>query len=136
MIAVANGGREIRLFDSNGSFIRTDGGLGDGPAEFRVLLRLVARENVLMVMDSGRRRVVAFDVEGRVVDAYSTNWSGLFAMGGMAAGDDRVFALTLDQPTMASENGQARYASDLVVLKPGRRVDTLRTLEGPMLSVP
>ena len=60
---------EIRVFDREGSYVRTIGGQGEGPGEFSRLAGIVwdRASAVLWAVDIGARRVVAHDASGRVL---------------------------------------------------------------------
>ena len=66
-IAVANGGTaEIRVYDQSGNHLWNSGRDGEGPGEFRMLVRLLAyRVDSLAAADLRLRRVSIFDGEGR-----------------------------------------------------------------------
>lgn len=65
-IVVVNGGTsELRFFDSAGTYVRTVGGPGEGPAEFGFLSTAWLRPGEsIAVHDPRRRRVVLFGPEG------------------------------------------------------------------------
>ena len=60
--------RSIRVFDANGRYIRTLGGPGDGPGQFRSLGSAWWRADTLYVFDHDLQRAVLFDTAGRVLD--------------------------------------------------------------------
>lgn len=70
-VVVANSGnRELIFFDEAGRYIRTTGGLGDGPAEFRFISSMSwLPGDTLEVIDSSRRRVVRLDSAGNFLRA-------------------------------------------------------------------
>ena len=68
-IVVANAGTsELRFYDDGGQYLRSAGGEGDGPGEFRQI-RWVQRlgEDSLAAYDRRQRRLSVFDREGRFV---------------------------------------------------------------------
>ncbi len=73
-LAVANGGtNEIRIFDSQGRYVRTVGGLGEGPGEFRRLSWIASREpDSLVASDVRLRRITVFDANGRYARTATT----------------------------------------------------------------
>ena len=77
-IAVVNGGSgEVRIYDSEGVFVQSIGGLGDGPGEFRDLRWLqVLPGDTLLAIDAGAFRLTAFSTNGKVV------WTRSFTGGG------------------------------------------------------
>jgi hypothetical protein len=73
-ILVANGGTlELRYFDPTGRHIRTTGGRGSGPGEFRAYgpIRLHEGDSVL-VFDNQNRRITMYDQSGERVSEWST----------------------------------------------------------------
>ena len=124
---------EITVFDSDGDFVRRFGRRGEGPGEFRLLLRgmtlLWRHPDRLWIADAPR--LIAFDSLGIQVGraphqiALSTLWSG-----------------QLDSAGLFYEEGVARASSDMGM---GRRfvarfrasddtIDTIDTLGLPFVS--
>lgn len=66
-IAVADGGSStIKLFDATGAFLRSFGGEGAGPGEFRTMQYFARmRDDSLAVFDRELRRLTVFDSEGQ-----------------------------------------------------------------------
>ncbi len=72
-IAVVNAGtNEIRLFDANGTYLKTVGRKGSGPGEFEGLglLRLIPGDS-LLAFDFALNRASVFDSEGNFGRSYS-----------------------------------------------------------------
>jgi 6-bladed beta-propeller len=70
-VAVVNQSRPpgIRVFDGAGKHIRTIGGAGDGPGEFRFIWDAwLAKPDTLVVFDAGLSRVTRFTPDGTVID--------------------------------------------------------------------
>lgn len=67
-IVIANAGTaELRVYGEAGDFVRSIGGPGEGPGEFRSLSWLqVLAPDTLMVVDADLRRVTAFDTMGQL----------------------------------------------------------------------
>ena len=60
--------QEIRVFDTQGNFLRRFGGQGEGSGEFEELVGVAWHPSgVLLAMDIGARRVTAFDSLGAVL---------------------------------------------------------------------
>ena len=60
---------QIKVFDTNGAFLRAMGGSGEGPGEFRGLEgSALDTDGRLWAMDFLARRLTVFDSEGNVVD--------------------------------------------------------------------
>ncbi|MXX55012.1 MAG: 6-bladed beta-propeller [Gemmatimonadetes bacterium] len=66
--------QEIRVFDSDGTFLRRFGRTGDGPGEFQALGGVVwHRSGALLAMDVGARRITAFNSSGEVLSTSAHN---------------------------------------------------------------
>lgn len=99
-LAVADGGsQEIRLFDLVGTHVRSMGGEGNGPGEFRAIRSLALLPGgELLAWDIQRRRVTTFDTAGVVtrlfivdaspLDALSPTFVGAFPDGSVALRGD------------------------------------------------
>lgn len=67
-IAVSDAGTgKVSVYDASGQFVRSWGGEGDGPGEFRSLSRLYPMADSLLAVDQRTNRVSLFDPEGRFV---------------------------------------------------------------------
>lgn len=68
------GDMQLKAFDPEGRFLRSYGnGPGEGPGEFtQVMDYAVFRDSVLYVVDSFRRRISYFALDGRFLDSEST----------------------------------------------------------------
>jgi len=67
-IAVADAGtNSVRFFDASGKWIRTVGGTGSGPGEFRALQSLGRSGDSIDVLDRRLGRITVFDRTGRLV---------------------------------------------------------------------
>jgi hypothetical protein len=74
-LALANRGtHELRYYDARGQFIRSVGGEGDGPGEFR-RIQFLGRfgGDSLLSFDDRHRRASVFDEQGRFVRSFSLN---------------------------------------------------------------
>jgi hypothetical protein len=68
-IVVANGGsQELRFYDPGGQHLRTVGGQGSGPGEFRRLGGVTLASDSLLVLDPILARLTAFDGDGTLLD--------------------------------------------------------------------
>ena len=71
--------QEVRVFDSNGTFVRTVGKKGEGPGEFTEAVSVdLSRGGEIWVMDMGAGRVSIFDTTGAYLRQERTNtgaWS-------------------------------------------------------------
>ena len=56
--------RRIQIYDRNGGFLKTIGGLGEGPGEFRYLSGIRLDENRLYALDPMASRLSLFDHDG------------------------------------------------------------------------
>jgi len=69
--------QEVRIFDSNGTFVRTVGKKGEGPGEFTEAVSVdLSRSGEIWVMDMGEGRVSIFDTTGIYLRQERTNTSG------------------------------------------------------------
>lgn len=77
-LAVANSGsNEILWFDSTGAYLRTSGGAGEGPGEFRGLAALtVIPPDSLLAWDSSLRRFQVFAGDGSYARAFELSIPG------------------------------------------------------------
>lgn len=68
-LAIANGGsHEVRFYDTDGRHLRSTGGEGDGPGEFRNVVSLWPRPgDSLWAWDTRHRSFTVLDLEGRFV---------------------------------------------------------------------
>jgi hypothetical protein len=61
----------IKVFDSNGKFIRSIGRKGEGPGEFQTIGRMaILPDKSLLVMDWRNRRTSLFDLSGNFLNSY------------------------------------------------------------------
>lgn len=58
---------EIRIFDASGAHLRTIGGPGEGPGEFRGLAGAWPTEGAVVAVDSRLRRITRFGPEGELL---------------------------------------------------------------------
>lgn len=67
-------GPAIRLFDSDGRYLRAIGRAGQGPGEYRTVLGLrLTPGGALAVWDSGNQRISVFDLDGRFLSSIRVN---------------------------------------------------------------
>jgi hypothetical protein len=128
-IVIANGASsELRIFASDGQFVRSVGGNGEGPGEFRVIGYLgVLPGDTILVYDSRLRRLSRFDQLGTFVDsrpitgivlpylvgAHSQHEIGAWQF--IGADDDRlgIFAAPMEFGTIDSRTGAFRAMDTL-----------------------
>jgi len=67
-----NGDHRIAVFNQEGSYVRSYGGEGDGPGEFRNMRLQYLHEGVIHIYDSRRRRTSRFTIDGEFLDVVST----------------------------------------------------------------
>lgn len=72
---------EVRVFDVSGSHIRSIGGSGDGPGEFRAINGVFLQGDTIVVIDGMTRRMTKFDTAGAVLETTPIEASGEFAQG-------------------------------------------------------
>lgn len=133
-VVVRNGPTELRVFDQEGRYVTDVTRQGDGPTEVRYLGRVFTEGSLIRVVDSGRGRVLTFDLEGELSEGHSIAWNNLSGPAGLSVVGRLAFAMALDAPGLSDGTGESRRAVQLVRLEPDRTVDTLRTLPGPVLT--
>jgi hypothetical protein len=64
--------RRVRVFDSDGRFLREMGGPGEGPGEMssRVMLVMLGPGDTVLVADGGQRRVIRFTPDGNPAGSF------------------------------------------------------------------
>lgn len=129
-IAVANcGSGEVRVFDSAGRHVRTFGRAGEGPEEFRTLIRLFpANGDTIGAFDIGLWQVKLFTMDGSFVRVIQTRRS-IHIRGRLANGD---FIATLARPDRTLPRGAiTRYPTWVLRLSPeGEVVDSIGPVPG------
>ncbi len=71
LVQIANGvPPEIRIFDRSGAHVRTTGGSGDGPGEFRAIFGAWRAGDSLVIYDPGTGRITYFDESGALASTY------------------------------------------------------------------
>ena len=123
--AVANAGsEEVRIFSLDGTFLRSFGTAGRGPAEFIRLQMVQDYADSILTYDEGNDRIGVRDMEGRLSRSFRLEWfnGALFPVDLSASGE--VLAVT------------ARYMTEL--RGTGLVVDTslvsLYDLEGSLID--
>jgi hypothetical protein len=86
-IVVADGSGELRYFDAAGSHLRTAGGDGDGPGEFRFLITFFVLPGDSILAVSGNTRYSLFDPHGGFVRVPRSIASFAYPRARMANGD-------------------------------------------------
>lgn len=121
------GAQEIRVFDSEGRFLRSQGGPGEGPGEFAQATGLVwGPAGELWVADYGLYVYTVFSQDGRflhsiprAVQGFIYPWPGWFDSGGF------LVDWTYDRERVAAEDFPAREIRNLVrVSGDGEPLDT------------
>lgn len=134
-IVVANGGtQELRFFDSDGRFLFSRGGRGDGPGDYQLPMIVPSPfPDSLFVFDLRASRVTVLDLDGQPV---RTVPAGGFVSEpiGMIAADrlafiDNTASAGMDAAEMLQENGRL---VQIATLGAAQR-DTLATYDGPGL---
>jgi len=62
------GDRRILVFNSEGHYVRSMGGRGDGPGEFNTINDLTIHDDVITVTDRNSRRITQFNLAGVLLD--------------------------------------------------------------------
>ncbi|WP_158278755.1 6-bladed beta-propeller [Rhodohalobacter mucosus] len=91
------GNLTIKVFDSDGNYLRSLGGRGRGPGEFQdIELMELTPENDLVVMDRGNLQYTVISSEGDLIDSYPYNLSDQFFPTAIQYLDGYMLALFLD----------------------------------------
>lgn len=95
---IANSGSaEIRVFDSEGDWMRTLGGEGDGPGEFRSVDWIGRVDgDTLLAFDTGRRRLTLFGPERDVARTVTLEGASGLPMGSVAPLPDGTYVVGWD----------------------------------------
>lgn len=123
-IAVVNrGSREVRLYAGDGSFIRSLGGDGEGPGEFRAPVRLWQRGDSLAVYDAELQRFSWFSAAGELLRQVPLRPPRAGTNRAFLLGDGRILASVVD--FRVPETGFRPQPLHLVLHDPnGQAVDT------------
>ncbi len=134
-IVAANGGSgELRYFDSEGVFLYSVGGKGEGPGEFRFLdfIGRLAGDSVL-TFDRALLRIQIFDATGRFARSLRTEspWPGIRPPVPVGVLNARTVVATLSNTGVGFKEGLGRTPEVLatVDLHTGR-VDSIGTVLG------
>lgn len=100
-IVVVNGGSaEIRFFASDGTYLSSTGGSGDGPGEFRGVLSAALVGDSLLVYDGGLNRLSVLNLDGEFLTSRQLASNGdpvhpnrMYALEGPIPGRGYVFTL-------------------------------------------
>lgn len=66
LLVPVTGAGEIRVFDADGGFIASHGGIGSGPGEFQALRAVWPRGDTIEAWDRSQRRITRFTPDGEV----------------------------------------------------------------------
>lgn len=131
-IVVADGGsREIRWYDGAGRFLRSVGGPGEGPGEYRWLGGLVGLPgDSILAKDPQRHRVSVYDPSGRLIRSWVIQPLRTYVMPPPIGRvrDGRFIAMTEGQSS--SPYGYVRYQALLVRYQDSAVVDTIAQVAG------
>ncbi|UCE41652.1 MAG: 6-bladed beta-propeller [Candidatus Aminicenantes bacterium] len=88
----------IKVFDQNGSFVKTIGRKGQGPGEFGMPISLfLSRQNQIIVNDMGQRKVQYFDMKGNYLKEFSIADKFLFFGPMVTSSGDLIVSYTIPQ---------------------------------------
>ena len=68
IVVLEGGTNELRLFDGNGGFVRTLGGTGEGPGEFRFLTEMWVSGDTIFGFCSLQKRISVFGRSGDILE--------------------------------------------------------------------
>lgn len=121
---------EIRFFSSDGAFLGSVGGQGEGPGEFGSLTSLEPFGDSLVAFDLGLNRVSFVDVHRRVVTRIMP--LPLHIVSGVQALGDSALVLDAASLGVLGAHGRFGIRYDAVLISPrGAVLDTLLTEPGP-----
>jgi hypothetical protein len=97
--------RDIRVFDSNGKFVRNIGRIGSGPGEFREIQNFGFIADTLWVIDPALRRTSFFSITGQLIRTVPYPTSGP----GRARGHNDAMSIAgrLVQPSVPYRSGES-----------------------------
>ncbi len=124
-VVVADAGlNEVYWFGPDGSKLRTRGGTGDGPGEFRRIGGSIAgRDGRVEIFDATLQRLTRFSVDGEV-ESVSTVGDGQRLFGGVGLFESGTyFARTRDRLVAVGIDGLARDTVGYFALSPDGRAD-------------
>ena len=113
--------QHVRVFDSEGAYVETLGGRGEGPGEFsRAEAIALLPDGRLVVRDPGNQRIEVFGPGAGQTDQWGYNAGGTYSMSPLYTdAQGRTFLRTAD---LAQDN----FVMHIIVLGPdGTHVDTL-----------
>lgn len=135
LVLVNSGTQELRFFDTDGRFLKSVGGRGEGPGEYQLPFLLPSFSDTLFVYDRQARRYTLLDREGTLLGTVSVN-----AYIGQPQGvleNGRVLA-TANTASAGPETTEGMMANGVVAKLldlDGTSPDTLGVFEGPDLYV-
>ena len=78
LVVVDRGSQTVRLYDSEGTYLKTLGGPGSGPGEFTAPVSLlVSVGDSVAIWDEALLRVTRFDSEGELANVKTVDWGRL-----------------------------------------------------------
>ncbi|MGD8602206.1 MAG: hypothetical protein PVF19_12705, partial [Gemmatimonadota bacterium] len=135
-ILVAEGrAQELRVFDAEGTHLRSFGGPGEGPGEFGMIVSLVGIVgDTVSVWDGRSRRLSRFSTDGRFLDDVPLGSDVQVTVRSMERlPDGALLAISMDFP----EGGPGPGATTSEVVRrivPGIGVDTVSVFPGQPIS--
>lgn len=120
---------KAKVYDASGRFLRSFGGEGDGPGEFRSLAQIAIRGDTVAVYDDRARRLTVLDHHGDLIETRAWQVPGWFTFGLEPFGN-QAYILALSAMYSASpqpDDGKARL---LLYRRDGRTPVTLLVTEG------
>lgn len=138
VLAVLNAGTsELRFYDSTGVFIKTVGGRGAGPGEFRYPRWLVVHEDTLVVFDpfQDSGRLSYFTLGGDFISSQSLSVEGIPYPNPITMLSDGTLLDTREQGSIPPTHvGHVRFTDMPVHYPPsGSPVDTIASVPGTEL---
>ncbi|TVQ03168.1 MAG: hypothetical protein EA359_10305 [Balneolaceae bacterium] len=107
----------IKVFDSDGHYIRSLGGRGRGPGEFQMIEFMeLTPEGHLVIMDRGNLLYTTITTRGEYVESFPYNFSNQFYPTQVYYNDGKLMALFLDTNPLLDIPGDERHLFHIYTL--------------------
>ncbi len=136
LILVADGGsNQLRIFSRDGRFLRSFGGKGDGPEEFRSIAWAEVCDGAIVAYDFSRQRATVWNAEGRLLEEFQVQGTRAdLPPYAVRCGADRTFAVLGWPDVGASRVPVGPYRPEVAVGladRQGQLLKVLATVPGP-----
>ena len=125
IVVADRGAQHLQWYDASGRYLRTLGGRGEGPGEFRGLLSVFAHGDSVVAFDERLQRVSVFSPEGEFTRSFQIPTAPGLLKGVFRDGSS-LLAFVLGEEVQAREEGYRRHVRATFHLGPqGEILDTL-----------